>query len=127
MDKTKRFVFVSIAVLLYFFFIVSPWADDRGFYDLGFTPLRQYQNTYSLMVVPVFISYPILFMLYSDNLRKRILIYPLTVFTLFINFKMFALIGGASAMFLIILLIIPVIILMVYAACRGHTRDMENR
>ena len=127
MDKSKRFIVISIVLLLYFFFVVVPWADSRWFFSTGHSPENNHQVIYFFMVFP-FIGLYLALLLWDFKKFKRLrtLLFPLIIFTLFVSFALGMLILGGATMWLTILLVIPVFIAMVVSLGIGAKLDVEE-
>ena len=122
-----KILIVSVLLLIYFFFIVAPWALDRWFFGLGgVRPNSHYIITYSFMVLPVIMVYIIFLMLHFRKIEKfRVLIYPAVIFTLFMCFYYTILIvtDGERALGIMFLATIPVLLAMVISVFKGLKRD----
>lgn len=129
MDKSKRFIIVSIVLLLYFFFVIVPWADSRWFFSTGGRgmPEDNYRIMYFFMVFPVIGIYLILLLRDFKNFtRLRSVLFPLMIFTLFVSFALGMLILGAATMWLTILLVIPVFFTMIISSGIGVKLDIKE-
>jgi len=127
LDKSIRFIIVSIVMLLYLFFIVVPWANSRWFFSTGHHVEIGYRTIYFFMVFPVVGAYLILLQRDLKSLEKlRSIIFPLTISTLFICFVLGLLILGGAMMWLAILLLIPASIVVIISFIVGVICDVKK-
>ena len=101
------YIIVSIAIILYIIFIVTPYANETNMFSEGTSPNEDELAIYRLMIWPISIMY-LIYVKKIDKFNKyiKILIYPLTTITiLFLLWYFLPTLGGGSAMWLLFLII----------------------
>ena len=127
--KINNIIFfaVSLAFILYFVFVVYPFANAHGFFSEYNAPYEAYISTYFWITTPVYVSY-IIYLIFSFLKIKyvRFLAYPIMSFILYFGFFYCLLFMGGAVMWFMVYTIIPFLIIPLACLVIGLIKDIPE-